>query len=97
MPMAMGHRQAGFLLFNLGWDARWGTDACFGDYWATNKESGPVPKPVGCAGKSLTRVVLLGNRLQRVVLLGNRLQRVGRPSASQFSSDSPSASAISAD
>lgn len=25
-------RQADFLLFNLGWDKRWGTDAYFGDY-----------------------------------------------------------------
>ena len=25
-------RQADFLLFNTGWDARWGTDAYFGDY-----------------------------------------------------------------
>ena len=24
--------QADFLLFNLGWDKRWGTDAYFGDY-----------------------------------------------------------------
>ena len=41
MPMAMGHRQADFLLFNLGWDARWGTDAHFGDYWVTNELAHP--------------------------------------------------------
>ncbi len=35
MPMVIGDRQADFLLFNLGWDARWGTDAYFVDYRVT--------------------------------------------------------------
>ena len=35
MLMAMGDRQADFLLFNLGRDARWGTDAYFVDHWFT--------------------------------------------------------------
>lgn len=31
-------RQAEFLLFNLGWDKRWGTEAYFGDYPCVNDE-----------------------------------------------------------
>ena len=30
--------QADFLLFNLGWDERWGTDAYFGDYPCVDEE-----------------------------------------------------------
>ncbi len=31
--------QADFLLFNLGWDKRWGTDAYFGDYPCLDEET----------------------------------------------------------
>ena len=32
LPYGDKPAQADFLLFNTGWDARWGTDAYFGDY-----------------------------------------------------------------
>ena len=31
-------KKADFLLFNLGWDKRWGTDSYFGDYPCINDE-----------------------------------------------------------